>query len=60
MASRALPYNTTKAEAQDRDERNAMGEEKERNEKKYGKELRKIRRKMRGEVEKDGRRSGKR
>lgn len=60
MAGRALPYNTTKAEAQDRDERNAMGEEKERNEKKYGKELRKIRRKMRGEVERDERRYGER
>lgn len=60
MAGRALPYNTMKAEAQDRDERNAMGEEKERNEKKYGKELRKIRRKMRGEVERDERRYGER
>ena len=31
MAGRALPYNTMKAEAQDRDGRKAMGEEKERN-----------------------------
>ena len=53
MAGRALPYNTMKAEAQDRDERNAMGGEKERNERRCGKELRK-------NTEKDERRSGKR
>ena len=35
MAGRALPYNTMKAEAQDRDGRKAMGEEMEKDERKY-------------------------
>lgn len=75
MAGRALPYNTMKAEAQDRDGRKAMGEEKERNERRCGKEMRKNtekderrsgkgwekeRKEMREEAESDGRRSGKR
>lgn len=59
MAGRALPYNTMKAEAQDRDGRKAMGEEKERNERRSGKGWERIWRKMGEEVEKDERRSGK-
>ena len=60
MAGRALPYNTTKAEAQDRDERNAMGGEKERNERRSGKGWEKRWKEMREDTEKDERRSGKR
>lgn len=60
MAGRALPYNTTKAEAQDRDERNAMGEEKERNERRSGKGWEKRWKEMREDTEKDERRNGKR
>ena len=60
MAGRALPYNTMKAEAQDRDERKAMGEEKERNERKCGKGWEERWKEMGEDTEKDGRRSGKR
>lgn len=60
MAGRALPYNTTKAEAQDRDERKAMVEEKERNERRSGKGWEKKWKAMEEEKESDGRRSGKR
>ena len=60
MAGRALPYNTMKAEAQDRDGRKAMGEEKERNERRSGKGWEKRWKEMREDTEKDERRSGKR
>ena len=60
MAGRALPYNTMKAEAQDRDERNAMGEKKERNERRSGKGWEKRWKEIREDTEKDERRSGKR
>ena len=53
MAGRALPYNTMKAEAQDRDERKATREEKERNGRRSGK-------RMGEEMERDERRGGKR
>ena len=60
MAGRALPYNTMKAEAQDRDGRKAMGEEKERNERRSGKGWEKRWKEMREDTERDERRSGKR
>ena len=58
-AGRALPYNTMKAEAQDRDGRKAMGEEKERNERRSGKGWEKRWKEIREDTEKDERRSGK-
>ena len=59
MAGRALPYNTMKAEAQDRDGRKALGEEKERNERRSGKGWEKRWKEIREDTEKDERRSGK-